>query len=226
MGSVTDERVASSAVGSAEPDAVGSAEPDEVPDDLLKNLADDLAEGFAQLVRRYQHVMYSVALRVSGRPAEAEDLTAEALLRAYRRLRDYDRERVLAMRLRPWLLTILLNTWRNSIRDESRRPSHVLMGDLPERPAGERPVEEQIESQESQRELAGLLLQLSHPQRIAVVLRHVVGLPISDIAVVLDCAEGTAKSHISRGLSALRGLYAQSSTGYRGPARKGCDGDE
>lgn len=215
MNGVANEWVASPAAPSAE------------PDDLLADLADDPAAGFARLVRRYQHVMYSVALRVVGRRAEAEDLTAEALLRAYRRLREYDRERVLEMRLQPWLLTILLNTWRNSIRDDSRRPSYVLMGDLPESPAQGRTVEEQIESRESQRELADLLLRLSHPQRTAVVLRHVAGLPISDIAVILDCPEGTAKSHVSRGLSVLRTLYANSLDDCKGELTwKGRDGDD
>ncbi|MGH3795682.1 MAG: hypothetical protein ACRDSP_12410 [Pseudonocardiaceae bacterium] len=53
-------------------------------------------------------------------------------LRAYRALRGYDRSRVLALRLRSWLLTITLNTWRNSVRDASRRPSLVPIGDLPD----------------------------------------------------------------------------------------------
>jgi hypothetical protein len=48
--------------------------------------------------------------------------------------------------------------------------------------------------------------ELPTPQRVAVVLRHVAGLPIAEIAAVRGCPEGTAKSHVSRGLRRLRSL--------------------
>jgi RNA polymerase sigma-70 factor (ECF subfamily) len=68
-------------------------------------------------------------------------------------------------------------------------------------------VEQAVESAERQRELGRLVGQLPVTQRLAVVLRHVVGLPMAEIAAVLKCPEGTAKSHVSRGLSKLRTLY-------------------
>ncbi|MGH3873083.1 MAG: RNA polymerase sigma factor [Pseudonocardiaceae bacterium] len=174
---------------------------------LLAHLADDLDEGFADLVRSEERVVYSVALRMTRSSSEAEDLTAETFLRAYRALRGYDRGRVLALRPRSWLLTITLNTWRNSLRDASRRPDSVSIGDLPDSRASDQDVEQAVESAESQRELGRLVAQLPVAQRVAVVLRHVVGLPMVEVAAVLRCPEGTAKSHVSRGLSKLRTLY-------------------
>lgn len=174
---------------------------------LLASLVDDLDEGFAELVRRQEWVVYSVALRMTRSRTEAEDLTAETFLRAYRALRGYDRTRVLALRPRSWLLTITLNTWRNSVRDASRRPDLVCVADIPDSPADDQDVEHAVESAESQRELGRLIAQLPSAQRIAVVLRHVVGLPMVEVAAVLHCPEGTAKSHVSRGLSKLRTLY-------------------
>jgi DNA-directed RNA polymerase specialized sigma24 family protein len=41
------------------------------------------------------------------------------------------------------------------------------------------------------------------------VLRHVVGLPYAELAAVLGCPEGTAKSHVSRGLDRLRALLPE-----------------
>lgn len=151
--------------------------------------------------------MYSVALRMTRNPAEAEDLTAETFLRAYRALRGYDSTRVLALCPRSWLLTITLNTWRNSVRDARRRPSLVPIPDSLDRRASDQDVEQAVESAESQRELGGLIAQLPTAQRAAVVLRHVVGLPMAEVAAALECPEGTAKSHVSRGLSKLRTLY-------------------
>lgn len=174
---------------------------------LLAGLVDDLDGGFVEMVRSEEKVVYSVALRMTRSPDEAEDLTAESFLRAYRALRGFDRERVLALKPRSWLLTILLNTWRNTVRDASRRPNVIAIADVPDSRAGDHNVEQAVESGESQRELGRLVAKLPASQRIAVVLRHVVGLPIAEVAEALGCPEGTAKSHVSRGLSKLRSLY-------------------
>jgi RNA polymerase sigma-70 factor (ECF subfamily) len=52
--------------------------------------------------------------------------------------------------------------------------------------------------------LAAALSALPTRQRVAVVLRHIVGLSYAETASVLACPEGTAKSHVSRGLDRLR----------------------
>jgi RNA polymerase sigma-70 factor, ECF subfamily len=62
-----------------------------------------------------------VALRLTRGPADAEDLSAEAFLRAYRALQSYDAARLRELRIRPWLLTILHDTARNAARDAARR---------------------------------------------------------------------------------------------------------
>ncbi|MGH8930118.1 MAG: RNA polymerase sigma factor [Egibacteraceae bacterium] len=177
---------------------------------LRAALAKDLDSGFVEVVRSYEGIVYSVALRLARRPAEAEDLAAESFLRAYRALSGYDEERIRALRLRPWLLTILRNAARNSTRDASRRPAPPPASEPLSEPAAPGPsVEEQAERHDVRRELGALLAQLTDAQRLAVVLRHVIGLPIAEIADVLGCAEGTAKSHVSRGLQRLRALLSQ-----------------
>lgn len=177
---------------------------------LLVRLADDLDSGFAELMRAYQQVVYSVALRASGDPFDAEDLAAEAFLRAYRALRGFDQERILALRPRAWLLTIVLNTWRNWARDQSRRPRQTPLEEHADPPVDGPGVEELAERRETLHELSDLVAQLPEPQRIAVVLRHVAGLPIPEVAAVMGCPQGTAKSHVSRGLQRLRTLYRAS----------------
>jgi RNA polymerase sigma factor (sigma-70 family) len=138
----------------------------------------------------------------------AADLTATAFLRAFRALSGYDRERIAALRTRPWLLTILLNAWRNQVRTAARQPREVLDAEPPEAEARGASVEAQAERHETSRELAALLDLLPDRQRVAVVLRHVADLPIAEVASVLGCPPGTAKSHVSRGLRRLRELEA------------------
>jgi RNA polymerase sigma factor (sigma-70 family) len=183
---------------------------DETEERLRLGLIVDLDAGFGEVVRAHERVVHSVALRLSPTSADAEDVAAETFLRAYRALRGYDAARLRALRIRPWLLTILRNTARNSARDAGRRPGPPPDGE-PVEPAGAGPsVEQQVEQGQTQREWGRLLGLLPEAQRAAVVLRHVEGVPTSEIAEILGCPEGTAKSHVSRGLRRLRALLADS----------------
>ncbi len=178
-------------------------------DDVRRALVLDLDGGFVALYDAYQGVVFSVALRLCGRWADAEDLSAEAFLRAYRALAGYPMDRLAVLRPRSWLVTILLNVWRNSRRAAGRRTRSAPLDHAPEPADPNADVERAVERAETERELAGLLRELPEAQRIAVVLRHVVDLSIAEIADVLDRPEGTVKSHISRGLTRLRELQAK-----------------
>lgn len=177
------------------------------PDEhLVGALADDLDTGFIALFHAYRDVVFSTALRITGRWADAEDLTAEAFLRAYRALIGYRPDRIQALRPRSWLLTIVINLWRNGQRDAARRPVAVPAEHAPD-PPDPQDVQRTVNERETDRELADLLTVLPDDQRAAVVLRHVADLPITEIALVLGRPAGTVKSQISRGLHRLRDLY-------------------
>ncbi|WP_131739539.1 RNA polymerase sigma factor [Actinomadura roseirufa] len=207
---VTDEAHSRAAAASRGP---GGADTGGAPDrgaEVAAALAADLDAGFAVLYDAYRGVVFSTALRLCGRWAEAEDLAAEAFLRAYRALIGYDTGRIAALRPRAWLLTILTNLWRNGLRTAARRPPPGPLEDAPDPPDPSEGVEDAAARHETGRELAGLLTALTPSQRAAVVLRHVTDLPVAEIAAVLDLPEGTVKSHISRGLARLRDLHRTS----------------
>jgi RNA polymerase sigma factor (sigma-70 family) len=180
---------------------------------LRHALACDLDAGFADLVRTHGDVVHSVARNLTRRPADADDLAADALLRAYRALRGYATDRIRTLSVRPWLLTILRNTARNAARDAGRRPGPPPVFEPADEPVdgGAGPAD-LAERADTRRELGAALAELPEVQRTAVVLRHVVGLPTAEVAVVLGCKEGTAKSHVSRGLARLRLVLAEGST--------------
>jgi RNA polymerase sigma-70 factor (ECF subfamily) len=180
------------------------SEPDE---HVVRALVHDLDRGFIQMFEAYQHVVFSTALRVCGRWADAEDITAESFLRAYRALSGYRHDQVLALRPRSWLLTIALNLWRNQQRDAARRPVHEPWEQGMDPPDLRPGVADLVGLRETERELAALLAALPPDQRAAVVLRHVVDLPVAEIATVLGRPAGTVKSDISRGLRRLRELH-------------------
>jgi RNA polymerase sigma-70 factor (ECF subfamily) len=169
-------------------------------DDLSHALAHDLDDAFPVLVERLGSRLYWGLRRLSGSHQEAEDLTQETLIRAYRALGGYDRERVTELRLEPWVWTIALNLGRNHLRDRARRPTPVELGDdtVSHDPD---PIEAHVWDQR--------LARLSGPQRTAVVLRHVVGLPIDEIGEVTGRPAGTVKADIHRGLNRLKSILEE-----------------
>jgi RNA polymerase sigma-70 factor (ECF subfamily) len=177
------------------------------PDDSLTwRLVGDLDGVFAEVVADFQGAVFTTALRMSGVPGDAEELVAETFLKAFEALRRYPPERVVDLQLRPWLVTICLNLGRNRVRASSRRP---VVAPFPEpavfepRSSDESPEDRTVRHDQGDH-LAAQLLHLPVKQRSAVVLRHIVGLSYAEVAEVLGCPLGTAKSHVRRGLDRLR----------------------
>src|SRR6516165_8479753 len=85
-------------------------------DDLAARLAGNLDIHFEELVRTFQDRLYGFALRLTGSPRDAEESTQDTFVRAYRALQRYPADRVVTLRLRPWLYRIALNVVRNRIR--------------------------------------------------------------------------------------------------------------
>lgn len=175
-------------------------------DPVLKALLDDLDEGFAELFAAHRGLVFTAALRLGGSWSDAEDLTAETFLRAYRALCGYGPDRIATLQPRAWLMTILMNLWRNCVRARSRRPPADLWEEPVETADPREGVAEAAERRETGQELQAMLGTLPEEQRAAVVLRHVLDMPVAEIATVLGIPQGTVKSHISRGLKRLRSL--------------------
>lgn len=183
---------------------------------LARRLARDLEAAFPQLVEGHRDRLYTIALRLLGDGRDAEEVAQDALVRAFRAMRDYPAERITALRLRPWLASITVNLARNKRRRlDDRQPPASLE---PMRDAGFDPPAEArstpssaADRRETQRELAAALLQLTPAVRTAIVLRHVDGLSVAEVAEALERPEGTVKAQVHRGLRDLRTLLEPAS---------------
>ncbi|HSO28318.1 MAG TPA: RNA polymerase sigma factor [Candidatus Sulfomarinibacteraceae bacterium] len=176
---------------------------------LLARLAGDVDGAFGALVAAHQDRLYTIALRLLGDPRDAEEVAQDALVRAYRAMSVYDAERIRALRLRPWLASIVVNLSRNRRRRRDERTPPLQLDPIveaglePRTPTGGGP-HELAARQETIRDLALALLELPPGPRAAVILRHVVGLSVAETADALARPEGTVKAHASRGLARLR----------------------
>lgn len=181
---------------------------DEMAEQLTERLAVDLDDGFTELVRIHATAVRAFLFRVCGSATEADDLGQDTFLRAYTALQSYSPERRRALRPRAWLMTIAANVWRNHVRTSVRRPVAATAAEdtcltwPDERPG----PEERASTSEDRGRLVAALTQLPENPRVAVVLRHVVGLSYAEIAEAQGCPVGTVKAQVSRGIGSLRVL--------------------
>jgi RNA polymerase sigma factor (sigma-70 family) len=173
--------------------------------DLCERLSVDLDGAFMDLVTEHQDLVYGVALRVVREPVDAQDVAQDAFVRAYRALGRYPRERIQALRLRPWLARIALNQSRNVVR--ARRNDGELDAAAEPRSDGRHEPVSIAERREERRFWLDLLNSLPPRYRLPVALRHVEGLSYAELAETLDRPLGTVKSDVHRGVRLLREAY-------------------
>ncbi len=148
---------------------------------------------FEQLVRRHQRYAFNVAYRVLGDYAEAEDMTQEAFVRAWRGLRTFRGQ----AKFTTWLYRIVHNLCLNRLPHLRRElvQSEPLEEVLPNPVA---PLPERFEAQERVAFLHAQVTQLPEKYRLVLTLRYLQDLSYQEIAAVLDVPMGTVKTHIHR----------------------------
>ncbi|MGW0118132.1 RNA polymerase sigma factor [Streptomyces sp. NPDC003327] len=168
-------------------------------------------EAYAELVRAHTAVALRAAVAL-GAGADAEDVVQQAFFKAYRSLGRF-RE---GASFRPWLLSIVANETRNTVRSAGRqravagREAELLAGE-PLIPEGADPAVAAVE-RERRRLLAAALEGLPEDQRRVVVHRYLLELDEAETAEALGWPRGTVKSRLSRALKRL------------GPVLEGGDG--
>jgi RNA polymerase sigma-70 factor, ECF subfamily len=150
--------------------------------------------------------LYGTALRLTGNPADAEDLVQDTYLKAFRSASQYRP----GTNLKAWLFTILHNTFLNRRRRAVREPISVEPDEIERASASlgaSSPTPEQLLLRETlDADLRSALDALPESFREAVWLRDVDEFSYAEIASMLGIPIGTVMSRISRG---RRLLYEQ-----------------
>jgi RNA polymerase sigma-70 factor (ECF subfamily) len=158
-------------------------------------------DAFAAEALSYLDSLYGTALRLTRRPADAEDLVQDTYLKAFRASAQFQR----GTNLKAWLFTILHNTFRNIRRHDGRNPVAVdsEVVEHATNPAHEHTPEQLLTRAALDADLQAALDGLPEAFRQAVWLRDVEELSYAEIAEVLGIPPGTVMSRISRGRRAL-----------------------
>ena len=155
---------------------------------------------FTELYRAHLRDVYSYAYYRVGNHHDAEDLTEQTFLQAYRHF-----ERALAESggrpLRPWLIRIVHNLAANYFRDRSRRPQTNLddAGPLSERHG----TDELVEGREELRAVLAGVANLPEDRKSALIMRFALDMDNREIARALGRSEGATKVLIHRAIKQL-----------------------
>jgi RNA polymerase sigma-70 factor (ECF subfamily) len=161
---------------------------------------------FEELYREHAEMVYNLALRLSGDPDRAADLSQEVFLRVHRHLAKFRGH----SSLRTWIYRVTVNHCRSRLRRRRLATrSLAAEGDRATRlPDPRRGPEERAVAEDQGRLVTAALGELPVPFREAVVLRDLEGLAYEEIAEVLGVRIGTVRSRIARGRRQLRELLS------------------
>jgi len=189
--------------------AADSHDPDRA---LVKRAQSGDDEAFGELVHRHTPTIYSLAVRVLGDPADAEDAVQEVFLNVFRNLRRFDDRG----RFFSWLYTIALNQLRSILR----RPAFVRRNEL--LPVSDHILaspamgpEDQLISKETRELIDRALEALSPVRRRVFTLRQLQGLSTEETAEILTLPVNTVKTHLRRARAQVASILTSGETSER-----------
>src|ERR671916_265902 len=172
---------------------------------------------FSELYRAHLRDVYSYAYYRIGNHHDAEDITEQAFLQAYRHFDRAQRESA-GRPLRPWLIRIAHTLAANFYRDRSRRPMTQLEdASVLHEPHG---TEQLVEEREEVKEVLEGVSKLPEDRREALIMRFALGMDNREIARALGRSEGATKVLIHRAIKQLeQGLEEESAGDEAGVER-------
>ncbi len=164
---------------------------------------------WAELVQDQSPRVFRLALRLTGNRADAEDLTQEVFIRAFRSIHKFQ-----PGTLEGWLHRITTNLFLDSARRAGRVRLHELGNESANLASARTDAPDEIvDEADLDHDVSRALAALPPEYRAAVVLCDIEGLSYDEIAAVLDVKVGTVRSRIHRGRAQLRDALA-----HRAPA--------
>jgi RNA polymerase sigma-70 factor (ECF subfamily) len=171
-------------------------------EELMELVAANDADAFEVILERHADAAFSLAYRICGRHAAADDITQESCLAVWRSGARYERGRG---SVRTWVLSIVHNRAIDALRRSGVRDR---------RHAGDEGLEERLEANErtdaqaienaTSREIRSALGELPAEQRQVIELAYFGGFTQTEIASMLNTPIGTVKSRMRLGLEKLR----------------------
>jgi RNA polymerase sigma-70 factor, ECF subfamily len=166
----------------------------------------ELDRRFTELYKAHLRDVYSYSYYRVGNHHDAEDLTEQTFLQAYRHF-----ERALnesdGRPLRPWLIRIAHNLAANLYRDRSRKPQTNI--DAIAEPDAMHTTEDLVEGRDELRRILESVEELPEDRREALIMRFALGMDNKEIARALGRTDGATKVLIHRAIKQLEQMVAE-----------------
>jgi RNA polymerase sigma-70 factor (ECF subfamily) len=184
-------------------------------DELIRRAQGGDLEAFCGLASAYERRVYALALHYCGRPEDAEDLSQEVWLKAFRSLGGFRRE----SSFHTWLCRITVNTFLNHrranvvTRDGEKTAvrldslEEMLEAKTPARALGRDDAEDDIQRKVLAGRVLDALGELTEQQRLIFLLKHREGLTCREVAEAVGCSVGSVKKSLFRSLEKLRASF-------------------
>ncbi|UCG53202.1 MAG: RNA polymerase sigma factor [Candidatus Latescibacterota bacterium] len=174
---------------------------------LVRQIQNGDPSAFADLVEQYKKKVYYLALDLHGNHHDAEDLSQEVFMKAYRGIRGFRGD----SKIGSWLYRITVNTYLGS---KKKKADQIVMlvdkksdNDIDPLEARDEVTgnpERAVVSRRINEHVTAALQQLSQQERTVFVMRHYHDMPLKEISDTLNVAEGTVKSLLFRSIRKLR----------------------
>ena len=155
---------------------------------------------FSALYKAHLRDVYSYAYYRVGNHHDAEDLTEQTFLQAYRHFERAQRESK-GRPLRPWLIRIAHNLAANYYRDRSRRPQTAI--DDADALSSPHTTESLVQDRDDLARILRGVQQLPDDRREALIMRFALGMDNREIARALGRSEGATKVLLHRAIKQL-----------------------
>jgi RNA polymerase sigma-70 factor, ECF subfamily len=179
----------------------------------------ELDARFSDVYRAHLRDVYSYAYYRVGNHHDAEDLTEQTFLQAYRHFERALRESG-GRPLRPWLIRIAHNLAANLYRDRSRRPAAPI--EATSELAASHTTEDLVEGRERLTRVLEAVQRLPEERREALIMRFALGMDNREIARAMGRTDGATKVLIHRAIKQLEGIVAEAG-GEEGEPREVAD---
>ncbi len=160
-------------------------------------MADD---AFEAVVGSHHAEIRRYLLRVTARASDADDLSQETFLRAFRAFRALPP----GANVRAWLFAIATNLGRNHFRALARRRRAYAVAARYASPAAADGADGRAMADEAQSRIAVVVAGLPEKQRLAFIMRKMHELDYADIGASLQCSEDSARAHVFQALRKVR----------------------
>jgi RNA polymerase sigma-70 factor, ECF subfamily len=164
---------------------------------MVRDMTED---PFEAVVAAHHAEIHRYLVRATSRPGDADDLSQETFVRAYRAYRTLPPD----ANVRAWLFAIATNLCRNHFRAEGRRRQAMVKAAAGASERGPSwPEGEAIANQASAR-IDRIVIALPLKQRLAFTMRKVHELDYDAIGESLDCSTESARAHVFQALRKIR----------------------